>query len=72
MKNAIEIVFPKARHRWCLRHIIKKVPKKLGRHFEYESIKTLLHGVVYDSLSKIDFIERSEKMIKDYNLHDND
>jgi hypothetical protein len=37
---------------------MKKVPEKLGRHSNYKSIKTLLHGiVVYDSLSKSDFIE---------------
>ncbi|XP_057432495.1 protein FAR-RED IMPAIRED RESPONSE 1-like [Lotus japonicus] len=72
MKNAIEAVFPKARHRWCLGHIMKKVPEKLGRHSNYESIKKLLHGAVYDSFSRSDFMERWEKMIKDYELHDND
>ncbi|XP_057444298.1 protein FAR1-RELATED SEQUENCE 6-like [Lotus japonicus] len=72
MKNAIEAVFPKARHRWCLWHIMKKVPEKLGRHSNYESIKKLLHGAVYDSFSRSDFMERWEKMIKDYELHDND
>jgi len=25
MKNAIEIVFPDTRHRWCLWHIMKKL-----------------------------------------------
>ena len=27
MQNAIEQVFPKARHRWCLWHIMKKIPE---------------------------------------------
>jgi hypothetical protein len=54
MKNSIEVVFPKARHRWCLWHIMKKVPEMLGRHSDYESIKTLLHDIVYDSWSKSD------------------
>ncbi|XP_028072411.1 protein FAR-RED IMPAIRED RESPONSE 1-like [Camellia sinensis] len=26
MQNAIEIVFPQARHRWCLWHVMKKIP----------------------------------------------
>jgi hypothetical protein len=72
MKNAIEVVFPKARHRWCLWHLMKKVPEKLGRHSNYESIKTLLHGIVYDSLSKSDFIENWGKMIEYYGLQDNE
>jgi transposase-like protein len=72
MKNAIEVVFPKARHRWCLWHIMKKVPEKLGRHSDYESIKLLLHDVVYDSLSKSEFMEKWEKMIEDFELRDNE
>ncbi|XP_004496070.1 protein FAR-RED IMPAIRED RESPONSE 1-like [Cicer arietinum] len=72
MKNAIEVVFPKARHRWCLWHIMKKVPEKLARHSYFESIKTLLHDVVYDSLSKSDFMERWGNMIEHYKLNDNE
>ncbi|KAI5421367.1 hypothetical protein KIW84_044980 [Lathyrus oleraceus] len=30
MKNSIELVFPITRHRWCLWHIMKKIPKKLS------------------------------------------
>ncbi|XP_024642129.1 protein FAR-RED IMPAIRED RESPONSE 1-like [Medicago truncatula] len=72
MKKAIEVVFPKARHRWCLWHLMKKVPEKFGKYSEYESIKELLHAAVYDSLSKSDFLERWEKMIECYALHDNE
>ncbi|CAJ2665675.1 unnamed protein product [Trifolium pratense] len=72
MKNAIEVVFPKARHRWCLWHLMKKVPEKLGRHSEYESIKALLHDAVYESLSKSDFMEKWGKLIEDFELQDNE
>ncbi|CAJ2653121.1 unnamed protein product [Trifolium pratense] len=72
MKNAIEVVFPTARHRWCLWHLMKKVPEKLGRHSEYESIKALLHDAVYESLSKSDFMEKWEKLIEDFELQDNE
>jgi len=58
MKKAIEVVFPKPRHRWCLWHLIKKVLEMFGRLSEYEFLKALLHDVVYNSLSKSDFIER--------------
>ncbi|XP_045821969.1 protein FAR-RED IMPAIRED RESPONSE 1-like [Trifolium pratense] len=72
MKSAIQDVFPKARHLWCLWHIMKKVPEILGKHSCYESIKTLLDGVVYDSLSKSDFTERWGNMVEHYKLHDNE
>jgi len=72
MKNAVEAVFPKSRHRWCLWHKMKKVPKKLSRLSNYESIKILLHDAVYDSLSISDFMEKWEKMIECYELHDNE
>ncbi|XP_057446726.1 protein FAR-RED IMPAIRED RESPONSE 1-like [Lotus japonicus] len=72
MKNAIELVFPNARRGLCLWHLMEKVPEKLGVHSSYESIKTLLHGVVYDSLSQSDFMERWGKMIEDYELQDNE
>ena len=54
MKKAIEIVFPNTRHRWCLWHILKKVPEKLGRYIEYYDIRVSLHYVVYDSQTPID------------------
>ncbi|XP_045809922.1 protein FAR-RED IMPAIRED RESPONSE 1-like [Trifolium pratense] len=72
MKKAIEVVFPKARHRWCLWHIMKKVPEKLGRHSNYESIKTFLHDAVYDSSGTSDFMEKWEKMIEDFDLEENE
>ena len=46
MKKAIEIVFPNTRHRWCLWHILKKVPEKLGGYTEYHAITQLLHSAV--------------------------
>ncbi|XP_058744403.1 protein FAR1-RELATED SEQUENCE 4-like [Vicia villosa] len=72
MKNAIETVFPKARHRWCLWHLMKKIPEKFGRYSNYESIKTLLHDIVYDSTSKSDFMMRWKHMVVYYELHDNE
>lgn len=46
MKNAIEVVFLKTRYQWCLWNLMKKVLEKFGRHSNYETIKTLLHGVI--------------------------
>ncbi|KAF5468439.1 hypothetical protein F2P56_012589 [Juglans regia] len=43
MKNAIQIVFPNARHRYCLWHIMRKLPEKLGSHSAYNAeLKTAI------------------------------
>ncbi|XP_022889105.1 protein FAR1-RELATED SEQUENCE 5-like [Olea europaea var. sylvestris] len=34
MQNAIEIVFPQTKHRWCLWHILKKLLEKFGYHVD--------------------------------------
>ncbi|XP_028058285.1 protein FAR1-RELATED SEQUENCE 5-like [Camellia sinensis] len=72
MQNAIEIVFPQARHRWCLWHIMKKIPEKLRGYSQYESIKVALSNAVYDSFTKDEFQEYWEAMIENFNLNDNE
>ncbi|XP_028120899.1 protein FAR-RED IMPAIRED RESPONSE 1-like [Camellia sinensis] len=72
MQNAIEIVFPQARHRWCLWHIMKKIPEKLIGYSQYEAIKYALQNAVYDSIRKDEFDEEWKTMIGKFSLHDND
>jgi hypothetical protein len=72
MQNAIEEVFPRARHRWCIWHIMKKIPEKLSGYEKYENIKHTLSNVVYDSLNKYDFNEGWLRMIEKYDLQDNE
>ncbi|XP_028085358.1 protein FAR-RED IMPAIRED RESPONSE 1-like [Camellia sinensis] len=72
MQNAIEIVFPQARHRWCLWHIMKKIPEKLRGYSQYDSIKVALSNAVYDSFTKDEFEEYWQAMIAKFNLHDNE
>ncbi|KAF5466222.1 hypothetical protein F2P56_016169 [Juglans regia] len=72
MKNAIAIVFPESRHRFCLWHILKKVPEKLGSHSSYKSgMKTALMKCVYDTQSVEEFEKCWEQLITTYNLHEN-
>ena len=71
MKNAIEIVFSNIRHRWCLWHILKKVPKKLGRYAKYDTIRVSLHVFVYYSQTPIKFEEVWHDMLDKYDLGDN-
>nr|XP_017227596.1 PREDICTED: protein FAR1-RELATED SEQUENCE 5-like [Daucus carota subsp. sativus] len=72
MQNAIEQVFPKARHRWCLWHIMKKIPEKLKGYKEYDSIKFQLQNVVYDSIDIDTFEIGWSSMISKFNLENND
>jgi len=39
MQNVIVLVFPTTRHRWCLWHIMTKIPEKLSRYGKYKNIK---------------------------------
>jgi hypothetical protein len=49
MKNAIEIIFSKTtRHRYCLWHIMRKLPENLGTHAQFNGIKSALNTCVYD------------------------
>ncbi|XP_028065479.1 protein FAR-RED IMPAIRED RESPONSE 1-like [Camellia sinensis] len=72
MKNAIQIVFPNVRHRWCLWHILKKLPEKLRGYKEYEAIKFGIQNAVYDSLTKKEFEENWNKLIENYQLEGNE
>ncbi|KAK1557300.1 hypothetical protein Q3G72_022043 [Acer saccharum] len=72
MKNAIGIVFPTTRHRFCLWHILKKVPEKLGSYASYKTgMKSALMKSVYDSQSVEEFETSWDQLITTYNLHEN-
>ncbi|XP_022859604.1 protein FAR1-RELATED SEQUENCE 5-like [Olea europaea var. sylvestris] len=72
MQNVIEIVFPNTKHRWCLWHIMKKLPEKFGYHILKSSIFSTIHGLVYDSENGQEFEEGWRLMLEKYDLHDND
>ncbi|XP_022863478.1 protein FAR1-RELATED SEQUENCE 5-like [Olea europaea var. sylvestris] len=72
IQNAIKIVFPNTRHRWCLWHILKKLLKKFGYHVDKSSIFSCIHRVVYDSQYVEEFERGWELMIDTYNLYDNE
>ncbi|CAL5399418.1 unnamed protein product [Camellia sinensis] len=71
MQNVIEIVFPNTRHRWCLWHIMKKIPKKLKGYSQYESMKMDLQNAVYDTFTKDEFEMKWKEMIAKFNLYEN-
>ncbi|KAK2440618.1 protein FAR-RED IMPAIRED RESPONSE [Trifolium repens] len=72
MQNAIELVFPTTRHRWCLWHIMKKIPEKLSRYDEYKRIKSAMKEAVYDTYTTNDFEEKWCSFIDKFELQHND
>ncbi|XP_028059120.1 protein FAR-RED IMPAIRED RESPONSE 1-like [Camellia sinensis] len=72
MQNAIEIVFPQARHRWCLWHIMKKISEKLKGYAQYEAIKLAMQNAIYNCLTRAKFESKWEEMLATFNLYDNE
>nr|XP_043633675.1 protein FAR-RED IMPAIRED RESPONSE 1-like [Erigeron canadensis] len=69
MKNAIQNVFPDARHRWCLWHIMRKLLEKLGIHKKYKFIKYKLKKVVYDSFVPSEFEDAWNIMLESESIN---
>ena len=72
MQNAIELVFPTTRHRWCLWHIMKKIPEKLKGYREYQKIKYAMKAAVYDTITADEFEEKWYSFVKEFDLEEND
>uniref|UniRef100_A0ACD5URP8 Uncharacterized protein n=1 Tax=Avena sativa TaxID=4498 RepID=A0ACD5URP8_AVESA len=72
IQNVVGMVFTNSRYRWCLWHIMKKIPEKLGGYEEYDFIKVALGNTVYDSLTITEFEAAWMRMVERYNLGDND
>ncbi|XP_022858320.1 protein FAR1-RELATED SEQUENCE 5-like [Olea europaea var. sylvestris] len=68
MQNAIQIVFPSAKHRWCLWHILKKLSEKFGYHKAKGPIMHAIHVLVYDTLSCEEFEEGWLNMLDQFEL----
>ncbi|XP_058189372.1 protein FAR-RED IMPAIRED RESPONSE 1-like [Rhododendron vialii] len=71
MKNAIEDIFPNTRYRWCIWHIMKKIPEKLNGCNAYESISWCMRRAVYASLTIKQFEDAWDVFIKKYELQSN-
>uniref|UniRef100_A0A2N9GD52 Protein FAR1-RELATED SEQUENCE n=1 Tax=Fagus sylvatica TaxID=28930 RepID=A0A2N9GD52_FAGSY len=69
MRRAIEIVFPETVHRWCIWHIMMKLPVKLAGLEAYQDIKHLLKAV-HDSMEE--FEEKWNHTITLHHLEENE
>jgi len=55
MQNAIQIVLPNTKHKWCLWHILKKLPENFGNHVQKGAIFFAIYELVYDSQTPEEF-----------------
>ncbi|CAN6443987.1 unnamed protein product [Victoria cruziana] len=68
---AIREVFPAARHRLCLCHIMKKAPSYLEGLADNKAIKKALKKAVYDSIRIDEFESAWRKFIEEFQLEHN-
>jgi hypothetical protein len=72
MKNTIARVFPRTRHKYCLWHILKKIPDKCKSYSNYCAIKNVIHKYVYESQTCGDFEVGWQSLLDSYELKDHD
>ncbi|VFQ67198.1 unnamed protein product [Cuscuta campestris] len=72
MAKAISIVFPGIKHRWCLWHILNKLPEKLGGRSDKVEIMDKINDLVYDVHVITEFEQGWREMIMDEELNDNE
>jgi len=69
MKVAIKEVFPNTRHRFCLSHILTKVPKKLSHVIrKHGDFITYLSSCIYKCWSKQQFEDKWKEMVENFQL----
>jgi hypothetical protein len=72
MRRAIEIVFPKTIHRWCIWHITMKLPVKLAGLEAYQDIKYYLLKTVHESMTVEEFEKKWNYTITSHHLEENE
>ncbi|XP_057994419.1 protein FAR-RED IMPAIRED RESPONSE 1-like [Hevea brasiliensis] len=72
MKSTIREVMPNTTHRFCIWHILCKVPEKLRRVQEYDKASKEFIALIYDSLSPTMFERNCHEFVVKYNLEGED
>ncbi|KAK6913722.1 Bet v I/Major latex protein [Dillenia turbinata] len=72
LQEAVQNVIPNPRHQWCLWHIMRRLPEKVKEYDYAEQIKVALQTVVYDSLTKDEFVDGWKNFVKEFNLQENE
>ncbi|XP_072071126.1 protein FAR-RED ELONGATED HYPOCOTYL 3-like [Arachis hypogaea] len=71
MKRALEACMPTTIHRWCIWHIMKKIPSKLNRYKGHAEIEQEMGQVVWNSHSKDSFDRNWNDFLLNFGLVDN-
>ncbi|RYR21563.1 hypothetical protein Ahy_B03g066878 [Arachis hypogaea] len=71
MKRALEACMPTTIHRWCIWHIMKKIPSKLNRYKGHADIEQEMSQVVWKSHSKDSFDRNWNDFLLNFGLVDN-
>lgn len=72
MRVAIKNVWAGTRHRWCIWHIMKKIPDKFGKYTSYKDIKMGLVGAVWKSVTTEEFDRRWLGVMAEFDLGGNE
>ncbi|RYR47400.1 hypothetical protein Ahy_A07g033325 [Arachis hypogaea] len=71
MKRALEACMPTTIHRWCIWHIMKKIPSKLNGYKGHADIEQEMSQVVWNSYSKDSFDRNWNDFLLNFGLADN-
>ncbi|RYR18655.1 hypothetical protein Ahy_B03g063275 [Arachis hypogaea] len=71
MKRALEACMPTTIHRWCIWHIMKKIPRKLNGYKGHADIEQEMSQVVWNSHSKDSFDRNWNDFLLNFGLADN-
>ncbi|XP_025679071.1 protein FAR1-RELATED SEQUENCE 9-like [Arachis hypogaea] len=69
--RAIKNVLPDTRHQWCIWHITKKLPHKLGGYRRYRELYDEFNDIVWNSRTEQSFEDNWYEFIDEHNLHNN-
>ncbi|RYR10054.1 hypothetical protein Ahy_B05g078520 [Arachis hypogaea] len=69
MRSALETTLPHTRHRWCIWHILNKIPNKLVGYRRFNQLNTCMKRIVFEFKSKDSFEGDWHDFIEEYDLY---
>lgn len=72
IETSVKSIFPDAKLRFCLWHVLKDLPEKIGASENIDTIIFRLTNLVYDSLTIPDFEKDWSEVVQQYDLQSNE